>query len=72
MNQYKLVMHQPTGFLAETTIKLWDETRLDDAIAMHVDSYCIAYSYDGPVYVSLFQRKPDSFASTKIREEVYS
>lgn len=72
MNQYKLAMFQPTGCIAETTFKLRDDTRLDEHIAMHLDAYCIAYNYDGPVHVTVYQRKPNSFASTKIREEVYS
>lgn len=72
MNQYKLVMHQPTGCIAETTIKLSDETRLDEHIAMHLDAYCIAYNYDGPVHARVYQRKPNSFASTIVREEIYA
>ena len=70
-HQYKLVMHQPTGCIAETTIKLWDETRLDEHIAMHLDAYCIAYNYDGPVHTAVYQRKANSSASTLIKREIY-
>lgn len=71
MNQYKLVMFQPTGCIAHVPIKLWDTTNLDAAVEMQVDDYRRGYNYDGPVHATVYQRKPNSFAQTIIKEEVY-
>lgn len=72
MNQYKLVMFQPTGCIAHVPIKLLDETRLDEHVALHLDAYRTVYNYDGPVHATVYQRKPNSVAQTIVTEEIYS
>ena len=69
-HQYELVIHQPTptGCTINIPIKLWDKTRLDDHIAMHLDAYCIAYNYDGPVHVTVYEKQT---TLTVIKEEIY-
>lgn len=69
-HHYKLVIDQPTptGCPINIPIKLWDETRLDECIAMHLDAYCIAYNYDGPVHVTVYEKHT---TLTVIKEEIY-